>query len=99
MQVSLLHAGDELPATVLGQLHVHRWVDAVKRAKNVGHPRLEKLRRSADPQDSSGAASEHDASRYQCLCFCHDTTTAGDEVPALGRQLESPTDTVEEPDA
>jgi len=57
------------------------------------------LWRSADPQDSAGAASEHGASRRQCLCFRHDTTTVRDEVAPLGRQFESPTDTVEEPDA
>src|SRR5262249_15621100 len=58
----------------------------------------EKLWRSADPQHSPSAAGEHGASRRQCLCFRHDTTTARDEVTAVGRQLESPTDTNEEPD-
>ena len=96
MQVTVLDAGDESPTTILRQLHLHRRIGVVKGAEDIRHPGFEKLRRRPDPEYPTGAAGEHAASRRQCLGFGQDSPAAHDELTPLGRQLEDPTDTIEE---
>ena len=63
------------------------------------HGGLDELRRRADSQYACGVASQHSASRRECLCFRDQMAAARDKLATLHREVELATDTVEKPDA